>query len=196
MSSPWWGNAFSFLSILIFRYPFQPFEYLLIQNAFVPVALMTWVYALGELTFPKQKYKLIAIYFSICIAYLIYLIISLLINPDIIGVQKGGIFDYDRKLLPLLFSFFAIINTVILGLLFAYKAIQSKDPKIKWKGRFLFIAILSFVLLAILDVVFVGEIYLLIRVIIRLLLITSGIEYYIAFFLPKFLNKRLIEKEV
>ncbi|TFF99300.1 MAG: hypothetical protein EU541_05230, partial [Promethearchaeota archaeon] len=75
ISSPWWGNAFSFLSILIIGYAFEPFEYLLIQNAFVPIALMCWVYSLGELTFKKYKYKLIIFYFSICISYLIYLIV-------------------------------------------------------------------------------------------------------------------------
>lgn len=193
ISSPWWGNAFSFLSILIIGYAFEPFEYLLIQNAFVPIALMCWVYSLGELTFKKYKYKLIIFYFSICISYLIYLIVSLLINTNLIGSRKGGIFDYSRTLIPMVFSLFLLLNTVILGLVFAYKAIQSKDLRVKWKGKFLFLAIISFVVLATIDMIFVEEEYLILRIIVRLLLITSGLEYYVAFFLPKFLEKRFVE---
>ncbi len=192
ISSSWWGNAFSFLSIVIFQYAFGPFEYLLVQNAFVPLALMSWVYALAELTYPLHKYKLIIFYYSICIIYLIYLIASLLIDPALIGVQKGGIFDYERKLIPTLFTMFILINATVLGLLFSVKAMKSEDPRVKWKGRFLFIALASFVILSAIDTLTVGEEFLLIRVIVRLLLITSGIEFYFAFFLPKGISERLL----
>ncbi|TXT53509.1 MAG: conserved membrane protein of unknown function [Promethearchaeota archaeon] len=192
ISSPWWGNAFSFLSILLFRYAFDAFLYLLLMNAFVPVALMTWVFSLTELTYPHLKYKLITPYYIICVSYLVYFIIALSLDTTLIANQKG-IFDFSRTLIPTLFAFFALINVVILGILFANKALKSPDPRVQWKGKFFFIGIFSFVGATLIDTIFVGE-YFLLRIIVRLILIMSGVFYYLGFFLSDKLVNRLIKE--
>ncbi|MFX0073479.1 MAG: hypothetical protein ACFFAO_20570 [Candidatus Hermodarchaeota archaeon] len=193
ISSPWWGNAFSFLSIVLFRYAFEPFLYLLLMSAFVPLALMCWIYSITKLSYPELKNKLIIPYFTICIVYILYLLIALCIDTRLIGEQKG-LFDFQRTLIPNLFTYFAIANTIILGVLFARSSIKSPDPQVQWKGKFMLIAILSFVAAAAIDSIFVGQ-YFILRAVLRLVLITSGVEYYLAFFLPEKLANKLIKEQ-
>ena len=73
---------------------------------------------------------------------------------------------------------------------FSVKSIKVDDPEIKWKGKFLLIAWFSFTIGAILDAALpLTEITL---IIVRLILISSSIEFYLGFFLPDQLAKRLI----
>jgi len=70
---------------------------------------------------------------------------------------------------------------------------SSEDPSIQWKGRFMLIAMISFAVGAFLDAVLTFTPLEL--VLVRLLLISSSIEYYLGFFLPNSIANRLIKKE-
>jgi len=92
-----------------------------------------------------------------------------------------------------IFQAFAILSALLTGVLFALKSFKSGDATIRWKGRFLLIAFISFSAAAILDSGFaLGIIGV---IIIRLLLISSAIEYYLGFLLPDRIAKRLIRND-
>lgn len=82
---------------------------------------------------------------------------------------------------------------LVTGTIFARKSMSSEDPSIQWKGRFMLIAMISFAVGAFLDAVLTFTPLEL--VLVRLLLISSSIEYYLGFFLPNSIANRLIKKE-
>ncbi|MBD3255874.1 MAG: hypothetical protein GF383_12330 [Candidatus Lokiarchaeota archaeon] len=192
LSSSWWSNAFSFLTILLFGYAFEDYLYLLLLNAFTPLAIICWIYSFSHIVYSKYKYHITILYLLVCLSFLFYVLIALSIDTTLIGARKGT-FDYSRTTIPLLFALFSLATAIVTGLIFSSKSMKSTDPIVQWKGRFLLFAILSFVGASILDTLFVGP-YGIFRIIVRLILIASGIGYYFAFFLPTRLAEILIRR--
>jgi hypothetical protein len=92
----------------------------------------------------------------------------------------------------IVFQVFAIATALITGFLFSKKSFESEDPKMRWKGRFLLIAFISFTVAALFDVgIPVTPATL---VIARLILISSSFLFYLGFFLPEKLAKVLIKE--
>jgi hypothetical protein len=79
---------------------------------------------------------------------------------------------------------------LITGIIFAIKSMRLDDPEVQWKGRFLLLAWISFGIGAILDASL--PLNALTIIIIRLILISSAIEFYFGFFLPKKISEKLI----
>ncbi|TFG23407.1 MAG: hypothetical protein EU532_13530 [Promethearchaeota archaeon] len=186
LSSGWWGSGFSFLSILLFQQTLDQFTYLLIGNVFIPIAIICWIYSFTSLAYPKLKKKLLIIYILISIAFEIYLIISLFIDPNSIGIIIGTFYS-QPSLIPMLFILFAVLTTIITGILFSRNSIRSENPEVHKKGLILLIAFISFTVGAFMDAVITLTPVTLI--IVRLILISSAIEYYFGFLLPKRLAK-------
>ena len=67
------------------------------------------------------------------------------------------------------------------------------ELEFKWRGRFLLIAFLSFFFGTIFDAIL--ELNILTIIIVRVILVTSSIEYYFGFFLPDKIKNVLIKKE-
>jgi len=57
ISSAWWPLAFTFLGILLFNYALEPTVYLYLMTAFIPLALISWVYSFANLVYPSKKEK-------------------------------------------------------------------------------------------------------------------------------------------
>ena len=74
-------------------------------------------------------------------------------------------------------------------MLFSIKSIKVDDPEVKLKGKFLLIGFLSFSAASIMDALIADQ--LIILLIARLILISSAIEYYLGFFLPKALANKV-----
>ncbi len=191
LSSAWWGPAFSILSYLIFNYAFRPFLFLLLNNVFIPVALICWIYSYTKMTSTASKKRLFLIFALICIIYEAFLVLFLVIDPDIIG-RMTEIFSSQNNYYALVFQVFAIVTLFVTGMMFSRKSLQSTDNKVKLKGRFLLLAFLSFTIGAVVEAI-VPKISLVI-VITRLLLISSAFEYYMGFFLPDRIANSLIKE--
>ena len=191
ISTPWWGNSFSFLTYISFGFKLDLFTYLLIENAFIPIALICWIYSFGALAYPALKKKFLIIIGAICIPYEIFLISALIIEPTIIGTLEG-MFDSKHTIIPIAFRIFGLIVVLITGILFGRESMKSDNLVIKWKGRFLAIGIITFVVAAILDVILILNPLELI--IVRGLLILSAFEYYLGFFFSERLTNLLFKK--
>ena len=186
LSSGWWGSGFSFLSILLIQQPLDQFTYLLIGNVFIPIAIICWIYSFTSLAYPNLKKKLLITYSVICTIFEIYLIISLLIDPNSIGIITGTFYS-QPSLIPMVFLLFAIITTIVTGILFSRNSIRSDKLEVHRKGIILLIAFISFTVGAFMDAVITLTPVTLI--IVRLILISSAIEYYFGFLLPERLAK-------
>ena len=86
---------------------------------------------------------------------------------------------------------FIILSTLVLGILIALNSIKAEEPEIKLRGKFLLIAFISWTVGAIFDasvpLTFVT------LPIVRILLISSAIEFYIGFVLPDWIKTRFLK---
>jgi len=192
ISTPWIGNSLSFLLYVLAGYKLQLFPYLFMENAFIPLAILCWIYAFSMLVYPRLVKKMTVIIGVICLVYEIFLIAALIINPEIIGTLEGR-FDTSHTIIPNVFRVFGIFIVLITGTIFARKSMMAEDPSVQWKGRFMLIAMISFAIGAFLDAILTFTPLEL--VLVRLLLISSSIEYYLGFFLPDSIANRLIKKD-
>ncbi len=192
ISTPWIGNSLSFLLYVLAGYRLELFPYLFMENAFIPLAIICWIYAFSTLVYPRLVKKMTVSIGVICLIYEIFLIAALIINPEIIGTLEG-MFDSSHTIIPNIFRIFGIFIVLITGTIFARKSMTSEDPSVHWKGKFLLIAMISFAVGAFLDAILTFTPLEL--VLVRLLLISSSIEYYLGFFLPDSIAKRLIKKD-
>ncbi|TFG01204.1 MAG: hypothetical protein EU542_07395 [Promethearchaeota archaeon] len=190
ISSPWWGNTFTFMGILLFNMEPNLLLFIILNNIFIPVAMITWIYSFSKMVYPNLVKKLMGIYSTICILYEIFLIYLLFIDPSLIATQVGTLYIKVTGYV-LVYYIFAIVTWIITGILFTLKALESDDKRIRWKGKFLLIAFIVFSIGAFLGTILVLDPITL--VIVKIILILSGFFYYLGFFLPKklenFINK-------
>ncbi|MFX1453125.1 MAG: hypothetical protein ACFFCM_19985, partial [Promethearchaeota archaeon] len=182
IASPWFGNSISFLLYISINTRLELVPYLFLENFFIPIALVCWIYSFCKLEHPILVKKGTFIFLLICVLYEIYLITALIINPQSIGTLEG-MFDSSHTVIPNVFRIFGILIVLITGLLLSSTLRKSEDMTVKWKGRFLLMGIISFTIGAFLDAVLIFTPLEL--VIVRLLLISSSIEFYLGFFLPQ-----------
>ncbi|MBD3255190.1 MAG: hypothetical protein GF383_08855 [Candidatus Lokiarchaeota archaeon] len=189
MSSVWWSSSLSFISLLIINQELNPFLYLFIGNIFVAPALLCWVYVFTTLAYSKGRKVLIGTYSIICISYEIFLIIFFIIDPSMIGTVESS-FYYRSNTIVLIFQIFAILTTLVTGIKFSITSMRSENDIVRLKGRFLLAAFLSFSIGAALDALL--PLTPLTLIIIRLILTSSAIEYYLGFLLPEKISDWLI----
>ncbi len=190
VTSPWWSSSLQFVIYVIWDITLSTFTYLLIMNFMIPIALLTWVYSFSNITYPDYKKILMIIYVPICILMEVLLIYFLLTNIEMIGTVEG-LFNSRHSLFGLVFQLFAIISVMVTGVIFSLRTMKVDIKAIQWRGRFMLIAFLSFTIGALFDsAIPMSPITI---VLIRLLLISSAIEYYLGFFFPDRLANWLIK---
>ncbi|TFG04234.1 MAG: hypothetical protein EU539_11185 [Promethearchaeota archaeon] len=190
ISSAWWGAGFSFLSILLVQQTLNPVVYLLIGNAFIPIAIICWIYSFTKLAYPHLTTKLLLIYLIIYIPYEIYIIYSLIVDPSLIAEIRGTFYAQPR-LLVMIFQILGVLTAFVTGVIFSKNSINSEDAKVKLKGKLLLLAFILFTVGAFMDaVITLTPITLIIA---RLILITSSIFYLFGFLLPDKIAELLLK---
>ncbi len=191
---PWWPSSISVLVALITgnNEGLSLGLYLLIGNLMVPMFNILLVASLTELKF-KSKQK-IAIIISIIIGIVveIYLFYYFIVDPSQMGV-KYGVVDVEFKGFLRIYLLLTIAFIVICGILIAHDSISSDNPEVKLKGKFLLASILVWAAGTIFDG-FV-ELTVITLTIIRIVLISSSVLFYLAFLLPKWLKKPQIKSQ-
>jgi uncharacterized integral membrane protein len=191
LSSSWWSRSISFLTIILFDYSLDEVLYLFLLNAFVPLAILCWIYSFFSLVYTDFKKRIFIVYLVICIVYEVFLIIFLFTNTELIGSVQ--FFSARGGPLSIVFQIFAIFSFLITGILFARKSLESNDPKIQLKGKLLLVAFISFTISALYESIM--PLTPLTLALIRILLISSAIEYFFGFFLPDRLADLLIKQK-
>jgi prolipoprotein diacylglyceryltransferase len=107
---------------------------------------------------------------------------------------KTGTFNITISIFALSFIGFALVTTLITGILFAKKLLQSDDNITRLKGKIIMIAFISFVIGAVFDAaVPLNAISL---IVVRLVLISSAFSYYLGFLMPEKLSNWIIKEEL
>ncbi len=192
LSSPWWGDGFSFLTVILFNSALEPFIYLALDNVFIPVAILAWMYSFTTILYPDSKKVILTIFLVFCIVYEAIIIVLLSIDLSLIGTIKET-FYYQPELIPMIFQLIALTITIVTGLMFSFKSLKIEDEILRWKARFLLVAFISFFLGALIETVI--EMNALSIVFVRLILISSAIEYYLGFLLPDRIAELLTGKK-
>ena len=191
LTTPWLPSTVSFIVYLITTTSLSPAIYFTIGNIASPLILVIWILAFTDLKYTDKQKLLVIIYIIIGIAYEVYLVYFLFADPNVIG-ELTGIFDVTYKGVVLIFALFIVINMLVTGILFGRESLKSKDSIVQLKGKFLIVAFISWCIGAIMDAALPLNIVTL--TIARIILISSAIEFYIGFILPRFV-KDLFVKE-
>lgn len=186
MSTPWTPSAISFLSVLFTNTIPSAALLLSIGNVFLPIVLILWMNAFGELLYKDKKKLLVATFMIAAIAYYIAFFSMLAIDTELIGSVTGPT-DTSYRLFVIVYQLLLLAVIGITGTLFSLKSLRADEPEIKLKGKFLIIAFYAFIIGSVFDVI--SGINIVILIVGRIILILAAIHFYYGFFLPSWMKE-------
>ncbi len=189
--TPWSAAAISFISILITKQILNDRAFFFMEYFFVPIVAIFWLALYTNLKFKKYQKKILLFFLIQGITYDIIFLYFLFTDLSVIG-NKTTLFDTDTNLPFMIYIFVVLITVLITGISFGIETNKSKSADIRAKGKFILVAFSSFFIGAILDAGLVQSNTIML-VIIRVILISSAIEFYFGFFLPKWLKDRILK---
>jgi len=193
IATPWFSNASEFLSVLIVGTPLIDKTYIFISYFAVPIALLFWIALYSGFKFPKKQKVILLIFLIQGAIYDIIFTYFVITDLSVVG-SKPGLFNDELELPFLMYILVVLIIVLITGISFGLDSIKSEKSDVKLKGKFLIVAWVSFFVGALLDAG-LFTIGILGLIVVRLILISSAIEFYFGFFLPDSLKKRLLKSE-
>ncbi len=165
--------------------------YFLIGISFYPLTTLIWITAFTDIVF-KDKQRIFQIIFLIIGTIFEIVFLYLLFTPAFSVGKKLSPVDSEYGLIVSIYIFFSLAVILSTGLIIAVTSMRSDTPEIKNRGFFLLLALITFVIGAAFDLF---ELNILLLTIIRLILISSAFEFYIAFVMPRWARKLLIKQE-
>ena len=164
--------------------------YFTIGNIASPIIMIIWILAFLDLKEYHNKKLILTIYAVLGVLYEIYLVYFLIVDPSVIG-SLTSVLDVTYRGLVMVWALFIVLNLIVTGVILGRDSMKSDNAEIKWKGRFLLIAFISWSLGAILDAAL--PLTFITLTIARIILISSAVEFYLGFILPDFIKKRLVK---
>ncbi len=190
LACPWYPSSFNFTYVILTGQSFSDELYFFLGNFFIPFISVIYIWGITELIFRDKQKVLVIIYAIIGAAFEIFFLYFLFTDLSLIG-YRSGVFSTEHTSFVLIYLLFLNFSVVILGFLFARDSLKSDDPEIRLKGKLLLLAFISFLIGVLFDAgIDLGPVFL---VLIRILLISSAVEFYLGFLLPDWF-KRLILK--
>ena len=191
LGMPWLTDAISSILILTINTALNAYAKVIIELAFLPFFLITWLTGFTELLYKERQIIIISISIVLGIVFEIILFTLMYLNFSLIGTLKTAVdIEYSFYILIYLFSFMGIF--LITGIKFGLKTLKTDDPVLKLKGKFIIAAFISFTIGALLDALI--SIHLIWIIVIRAILISSSIEYYLGFILPEKVKNLILKK--
>ena len=191
ISHPWWPSALSTFIALATGQGLSLGFYLLIGNFFVPFFVFLLVGAFTEIYFHEKQLIILLIVGIIGVLIDIYIVFYIIVDPTVLG-ELQGIVDIEFKGFLRIYLILVIILTLTIGLCIGINSYKSENPEIRWRGRFLILAFISWAVGAICDASITLNFITL--PLIRILLISSAIEFYLGFVMPDWIKNRLIKE--
>ncbi|TFF97250.1 MAG: hypothetical protein EU547_04820 [Promethearchaeota archaeon] len=197
LSFPWLPEAFKFFFILFQVTPQEDLLVLLYLGVNImaaPIVLILWIYGTNKLLSIQDKYKKALLILTIVLTVLFESLILILlpINKDfIVSAYQPELYSINWSDLIVVFQIILVIIVFVSGLMFARESLSSGVDEVRLKGKFIFIAFISFVFGAVLEVFFTVKTLpgLIFKIISRIILMTSSIEFFIGFMFPETVKK-------
>lgn len=181
VTSAWWGSAFTFILYVLFDYELSDVAYIFISYGLVSLSSIFWFYSFGYLVYPKSKWKIVGVWLAISIVYTIFFMYLLFTNPSLLAVRVTR-FDSETRTIVSLYVLLSLLTSLITQYIFFRRSTSAEDKRVIWKGRFIFIGFLIFLIGAILDSVF--QLTAITLFLTRILLVISAIISYIGWIMP------------
>jgi hypothetical protein len=163
-----------------------PQTYFLIAIVGYPITTIIWFTAFTDLLY-KHIQKIIQLIVGICeTIFELVFIYFLFTDIKTIATFKSPV-DVAYGPLVSIYIFICLISILSTGLLISIKSIKGSLPENKIRGYFLFFALITLFIGGLLDAG--ADLNLLGVVLVRLFVISSAIEFYIAFVLPNFIKR-------
>ncbi|MHA1149963.1 MAG: hypothetical protein ACTSR8_17130 [Promethearchaeota archaeon] len=186
LTEPWWGSAVSLILALITGDGLDSIPYFIISNIFIPIGIIFWLVALGDLMFEKHKKQLFILGIIYAIVFETIFLTSLILNPSSIGFLKTKVdVEYHFLMMGVLFSI--VIFVVITGFIFARQSLKSDNPEIRFRGKMMLFGFSSFAVGATMDAIL--DLTWLTLIIARLILMICAISLYGGFIMPDWMKK-------
>ena len=195
--SPWWPDSISFV-LLIFSgggINLHNAVYFFIANALIAPIYFTWGKAFADLVISEKPNikKIFIVSLTIWgIVFEILFLIMFINDYNSVGVRQTVFYVEWTDFIDINLLVSSVFFTIT-GLVFGGKALKSKDPEIKLKGKFLLIAFITFTIGAIIDILFVGQYNELTLVLARTFVIIAAFSFYTGFVLPNFMKKLFLK---
>lgn len=176
LSEPWWPSSLSFIVAIFNETGLADPIYLFIGIFFLPLFIVLWLLAMEDLIHFGTKH-IIPIIFSIgSLIFEIYFMFYLFSDYTVLGNMEGPV-DANFSPILILYQLIALLLFFITGVVFAIQSLKSSEPRINLKGKFLFIALISFTVGTIFDIIMTSPIT-------RTMLVISAIMFYFGYILP------------
>ncbi|HEY0087954.1 MAG TPA: hypothetical protein VGB37_03870 [Candidatus Lokiarchaeia archaeon] len=189
--SPWYGSAASFLVALITGNGLDLRTYIFIANFLPPFYMIFLIAAFTDFYYNEKQKLFVLISFIVGIIFEIYIIYYVIVDPKVIG-ELHGIIDIEYKGIWRMYLVVNIILICIIGISIAINSLESKTHDIRLRGIFLLLAFVSFTIGAFMDAAL--PLSILTLTIARILLISSAIEFYFGFVLPKWFKEKVLKE--
>ena len=193
--SSWYASSSSFLVAFITDgdgYMSAPPYYFIIGASPLPITAFIWMIAFTDLLY-KKKQKIILIIFGITgVLFEIAFFALLFIDYNLVGTVSSPV-DAEYEFFVTAYQIFLLVMVLITGLIFARVSLKSDNPEIRVKGKLLIAAFLSFVIGSILEIL--SGISIVILIVARIILISSSIEFYGGFMLPRWMERIFLKKK-
>jgi hypothetical protein len=165
----------------------------IIAYAFIPIIIVLWLITFTNFMYREKRKIILTIYTIIClICEILFFTFLFTDRVNMIGYFERTFSAVYRPFVRFTILFF-LATALITFLIFANESRKSEDPELKLKGKFLMIAFITYAACAVLDSFFLFQPVII--VIVRLLLISSAIEFYFGWILPQPVKKFLIKEE-
>jgi len=191
ISTPWMHGALAFI-LLFFNIILADEIRFIIGYVFIPIITVLWLITFTDFMYREKKKILVGTYIIIslvCEILFFYFLFTDRVN--MIGYFERTFSAVYRPFVRFSLLFF-LVSALITFLLFANKSRKSDDPELSLKGKFLIVAFLTYAACAVLDSFFLFSAV--IVVIVRLLLMSSAIEFYFGWILPESVKKLFIKE--
>ncbi|TXT63281.1 MAG: conserved membrane protein of unknown function [Promethearchaeota archaeon] len=200
MTTPWWPQIVIFINFLLTGTVIQMTFWVILGVAFLPFTVIVGIMAyLIVLPIEENKKQIIrVITYSPNIIYEIFLLFAIFLGNIEIWIAEHdplgeeGAFVIDWSYLSIPYFILSLIFFLIFGLWFSRLSMKSDNPEVKLKGKFLFIAFISFAVGTMIDFIIPSPY---IYMVARLILLSSSIEFYAGLLLPRWIANLLIERE-
>ena len=191
---PWYAHSTAFIVALLTGKGISPELYFILGNVFIPIGIVIWLVVFTELCYKDKQKIIIGIYFVYAIAFYIFFFYALSSSStlSLIGELQGEMeVQYSR--IVVVYYLTVLLTLLISGIIFGLQSMKSENLEVKLRGKLLIVAFLSYVIGIFIDSILDHNVISLI--LIRILEISSVIEFYAAFIMPKWIKKLFLKQK-
>jgi hypothetical protein len=172
--------------------------YAIVNLILIPPFVILWILALNKLTAISDIFKKILLLSAIILSVIfeLFILIFLSINSPLVGtVSETRAYTVNWSAYINLLLIVLLVFILLTGLIFGKESLDSNDTIVNLKGKFLLLAFVLFAIAAALDSIFTVQTShgIILKIIARIMLMVSSIQFYIGFIMPERIENWLIK---